>query len=221
MAKGKKKEEVSSESEDASESEEVKPKKKAVAAKKGAAAATKKGAAAAAPATKKRKGKSKVRRSASAYNLYVKAVRAKVQAANPDKGFGDLSKIMAEDWKAITPADKKHYENEAAKDKQRYEREKAAHGDSDSDDKPAKKRKKKDPNAPKKSLNAWMFYTNDNRAGVVAELGEDGRKVAEVTKVLAERWGKLTAGQKKVWEDKAAKDKDRYAGEMAKYKAKH
>ena len=68
----------------------------------------------------------------------------------------------------------------------------------DETDEPVKKKKKKDPNAPKKNLNAWMFFIQQVRPQVVTELGEDGKRVATVTKVAGERWSKMTAEEKAV-----------------------
>lgn len=68
----------------------------------------------------------------------------------------------------------------------------------DENDEPVKKKKKKDPNAPKKNLNAWMFFIQQVRPSVVAELGEDGKRVATVTKVVGDRWSKMTAEEKQV-----------------------
>lgn len=68
----------------------------------------------------------------------------------------------------------------------------------DENDEPVKKKKKKDPNAPKKNLNAWMFFIQQVRPSVVAELGEDGKRVATVTKVVGDRWSKMTAEEKAV-----------------------
>lgn len=42
-------------------------------------------------------------------------------------GFGDLTKAIAAEWNGMSDADKKKYNDMAAKDKERYEREKAAY----------------------------------------------------------------------------------------------
>lgn len=39
--------------------------------------------------------------------------------------FGELTKHIAEEWKALSEKDKKKYNDKAAKDKERYEEEKA------------------------------------------------------------------------------------------------
>ena len=74
----------------------------------------------------------------------------------------------------------------------------AEYPESDDDGAPAKKKKKKDPNAPKKNLNAWMFFIQQVRPQVMIELGEEGKRVAAVTKAVAERWSKMTPEEKAV-----------------------
>jgi hypothetical protein len=78
--------------------------------------------------------------------------------------------------------------------------------------------KKKDPNAPKKALSAYMFFCADNREKVKADNPEF--KVTEVTSELGKLWGALSEGDKKQYYDKAEKDKERYKKDMAGYKPK-
>ena len=75
---------------------------------------------------------------------------------------------------------------------------------------------KKDPNAPKRGLSAFMFFSNDNREKIKKE--NPGCSFGEVGKYLGEAWSKADAKTKKKYEEQAAKDKARYEKEMAKYK---
>ncbi|ODV93063.1 hypothetical protein PACTADRAFT_184821 [Pachysolen tannophilus NRRL Y-2460] len=76
-------------------------------------------------------------------------------------------------------------------------------------------KKKKDPNAPKRSLSAYMFFANETRDIVRAE--NPGIAFGQVGKVLGERWKALSDDQKKPFEDKAEADKKRYELEKAEY----
>jgi len=79
-------------------------------------------------------------------------------------------------------------------------------------------KKGKDPNAPKRGSNAYMFYANTNRSKV-----KEANKEASnsgLLKILGESWKKLTPEEKKPYEDMAAKDKERYQKEMEAYKPK-
>ena len=45
----------------------------------------------------------------------------------PELSFGAMGKALGEKWKSIEPKDKTKYEELAKKDKERYEKEKAAY----------------------------------------------------------------------------------------------
>lgn len=67
----------------------------------------------------------RLQRPKSAYFFYLDDVRAQVKSENPNKGVGDLAKIMGAMWNEIKEtkeADK--YNKKAQEDKARYEREK-------------------------------------------------------------------------------------------------
>ncbi|KAL8916940.1 MAG: hypothetical protein Q9208_008261 [Pyrenodesmia sp. 3 TL-2023] len=76
-------------------------------------------------------------------------------------------------------------------------------------------KKKKDPNAPKRGLSAYMFFANDNRDSVREE--NPGITFGQVGKVLGEKWKALNATQRKPYEARAAADKERYESEKASY----
>ena len=81
-----------------------------------------------------------------------------------------------------------------------------------------KKRAKKDPNAPKRPMTAYLIFTNDNRAKIMEEI--PGIKFTEVAKEASKRWKELDAEAKAVYEDKNKADKVRYETEMKAYTAK-
>jgi uncharacterized protein (DUF736 family) len=57
---------------------------------------------------------------------FCKDKRGEVKEAHPDWGVADIGKEMGALWKKISDKDKKKYEGEAAKDKERYEKVGAA-----------------------------------------------------------------------------------------------
>jgi len=79
-------------------------------------------------------------------------------------------------------------------------------------------RRKKDPNAPKRPITAYMFYAQDQRKVVNQERPD--AKFGEVGKLIGEKWRQLSPEDKKKYEELAAKDKERYDHEKAEYKAK-
>ncbi|KAF3007562.1 Non-histone chromosomal protein 6 [Curvularia kusanoi] len=78
-------------------------------------------------------------------------------------------------------------------------------------------KKKKDPNAPKRGLSAYMFFANEQRDKVREE--NPGIKFGEVGKMLGEKWKALSEKQRTPYEAKAAADKKRYEEEKAAYQA--
>ncbi|KAF9696867.1 hypothetical protein EKO04_004613 [Ascochyta lentis] len=78
-------------------------------------------------------------------------------------------------------------------------------------------KKKKDPNAPKRGLSAYMFFANEQRDKVRED--NPGIKFGDVGKMLGEKWKALSEKQRTPYEAKAAADKKRYEEEKAAYQA--
>ncbi|ROW16260.1 hypothetical protein VPNG_01811 [Cytospora leucostoma] len=80
-----------------------------------------------------------------------------------------------------------------------------------------KRRVKKDPNAPKRGLSAYMFFANEQRQSV----RDDNPDVTfgQVGKILGERWKALNEKQRAPYDAKAAADKKRYEDEKQAYNA--
>ncbi|OIW35009.1 hypothetical protein CONLIGDRAFT_675952 [Coniochaeta ligniaria NRRL 30616] len=79
------------------------------------------------------------------------------------------------------------------------------------------RRAKKDPNAPKRGLSAYMFFANEQRDNVREE--NPGVTFGQVGKILGERWKALSDKQRTPYEAKAAADKKRYEDEKQAYNA--
>jgi len=162
----------------------------------------------------------------TAYMLFCQEKRQEIKDKNPEVGFGQVGKLLGEAWKELPSEGKAKYNEVAAKDKIRYQKEnaayKAAHPDSSSSEdekKPAKKkRKKKDPNAPKKNASAYFHFSKKMRP----KIKEDNPKATfgEIGKLLGHAWKELAAEDKKEFEASAEKDKQRYEQESKAYQAK-
>ncbi|KAJ7682888.1 high mobility group box domain-containing protein [Mycena rosella] len=74
---------------------------------------------------------------------------------------------------------------------------------------------KKDPNAPKRALSAYMFFSQDWRERIKTENPEAG--FGEVGKLLGAKWKELDDEEKKPYVDQAAKDKTRAEDEKNAY----
>merc|ERR1711862_885405 len=80
------------------------------------------------------------------------------------------------------------------------------------------KKKVKDPNAPKRSLSAFFFFGNDQRAKIKEENPDFG--VTDIAKELGKRWADIDPNLKTKCEKLAEDDKARYAKEKAEYDEK-
>jgi len=78
----------------------------------------------AAKGSKKEKDPNAPKRNQSAYMIFCSENRPIVKEENPDAGFGDMGKLLGAKWKELDASGKKPYEDKAAADKERYEREK-------------------------------------------------------------------------------------------------
>merc|ERR1712072_1099126 len=76
-------------------------------------------------------------------------------------------------------------------------------------------KKPKDKNAPKRAMSAFMFFSNDMRPKVQAELGTTD--FGPVAKKVSEMWAALDESARAKYDAKNVKAKARYAKDLAKY----
>ncbi|KAH8089269.1 high mobility group box domain-containing protein [Filobasidium floriforme] len=74
---------------------------------------------------------------------------------------------------------------------------------------------KKDPNAPKRGLSAFMFYSTAQRENV--KKNNPGISFGEIGKQLGQQWREMTAQEKAPYEKQAAADKERAEREKKQY----
>jgi structure-specific recognition protein 1 len=78
---------------------------------------------------------------------------------------------------------------------------------------------RKAPQAPKRFKSSYICFFVAKQAEIKQQLEDDGASatVAMVSKRSAELWKQLSPSEKQVWEEVAAKDKQRYIDEKAAY----
>lgn len=157
----------------------------------------------------------------SSYMFFAADKREEVKSKHNITTIGDIGKKLGELWNGMSEDDKKPYEAMAAKDKERYQKEK----DSGLETKPRKVKgekkagkKKKDPNAPKRPQSAYFLWLNENRAKIIEEHKPEGG-VAGVAKKAGELWGKMTDADKKKYVTMAEQKKAEYEKEKEAYDA--
>merc|ERR1719498_838989 len=160
-------------------------------------------------ATKKKKKPKKPKRNMSAFFLYSNANRERVKTENPDAKFGDIAKILSQEFKGLPENEKEQWKDLAAKDKERYQREMEDYvppSDDSEDDGKRKKKKKKDPNAPKRNQTAFFIYSNMHRATVKETNPEAG--FGDIAKIISKQFKALSEKEREKYDKLAAEDKE-------------
>lgn len=83
-----------------------------------------------------------------------------------------------------------------------------------------KKRSKKDPNAPKRALSAYMYFAKEKREEFVKKNPSLKSDISRMGKLIGESWSKLNPEGKAKFDRMAAVDKARYEKEITDYKKK-
>ena len=153
------------------------------------------------------------KRGKSAYLYFCNMNRDKArEALGPDAKATDVTSKLGSMWNQLKNDKKRSselskYENMAAEDKERYEKDRAEYVP------PEHLGVKKAKTGPKRGKSAYLYFCEAKRDEVRKTLGADA-KAADVTRKLGEMWNKLK-GQNKTGEyDKLAEaDKERYYSE--------
>jgi high mobility group protein B2 len=174
------------------------------------------------PVVKPKRGKNgkdpnKPKRNMSAFFLYSNANRARVKTENPDIKFGQIAQLLSVEFKQISADERAKWDAKALEDKERYQRQMEHYVPPDDleDDYP-KRKKKKDPNAPKRNMSAYFLYSNAIRPSVKEE--NPDASFGDVAKIISKQYKQLTEKELAVYQKKAAEDKVRYQREMRTYK---
>ncbi|XP_071767921.1 high mobility group protein B1a [Centroberyx gerrardi] len=162
------------------------------------------------------KDPTKPRGKMSSYAYFVQTCREEHKKKHPDASvnFAEFSKKCSERWKTMSAKEKGKFEDLAKQDKARYEREMKNYIPPKGD----KKKRFKDPNAPKRPPSAFFIFCAEFRPKVKGE--SPGLSIGDVAKKLGEMWNSTAAEDKQPFEKKAAKLKEKYEKDIAAYRAK-
>ena len=151
------------------------------------------------------------KKSLTAYTLFVKINRKKLQEEDPNKTTPQLMKEIGRLWKNIGEKEKNWFQTMAMKDKERYKRE--------MDEMQRLKDKYKmndcELQRPKKCLSSYMIFVREVRTKVTQEF--PNMNALDVMKEVGNRWQSITELDKSYFQDMANKDKDRFKRENQKY----
>ncbi|XP_059208168.1 high mobility group-T protein-like isoform X2 [Centropristis striata] len=166
---------------------------------------------------KTKKDPAKPRGKMSSYAYFVQTCREEHKKKHPEASvnFAEFSKKCSERWKTMSGKEKGKFEDLAKLDKVRYDREMMNYV-------PArgcgKKKKYKDPNAPKRPPSAFFIFCSEYRPKVKGET--PGLSIGDVAKRLGEMWNGTASEDKQPFEKKASILKEKYERDVATYRAK-
>jgi len=170
------------------------------------------------------KGRSKLEQKVARLNLRVLREALAFFGQDPEGERDDLVPRLSDFLEKPKPSEEVYHVGAEKKRKRSRSRSRSKSPSSSSKSRsrsssksPKKKRAKKDPNAPKRSLSAYMFFVKDIRPDLAKKYPNE--RVSEIAKRMGAKWGKLSSNDKKKYEAKAAKDKERYAKEKKKYES--
>ncbi|KAG6719788.1 hypothetical protein I3842_03G024400 [Carya illinoinensis] len=139
----------------------------------------------------------------------------KDDGGSPTDDSGEEESDASESGDEKEKPGKKESRKETMSSKATSSKKKSRDGDEDASKK-KKQKKKKDPNAPKRAMSGFMFFSQMERENV--KKSNPGIVFTEVGRVLGDKWKKMTAEEKEPYEAKARQDQKRYREEISGYK---
>lgn len=165
---------------------------------------------------------SKPRGKMTAYAFFVQTCREEYKKKHPEEqvDFAEFSKKCAERWKTMTDNEKKRFNQMAESDKKRFEAEMGTYVPPTQigAKKGRKQKKQKDPNAPKRSMSGFFWFSSEGRVKVKA--ANPDFSIGDVAKELGKQWADLNEKDKSRFEAMAEKDRERYEREKTEYHLK-
>eukprot|EP00745_Piridium_sociabile_P033484 TRINITY_DN57391_c1_g2_i3.p1 TRINITY_DN57391_c1_g2~~TRINITY_DN57391_c1_g2_i3.p1 ORF type:complete len:203 (-),score=78.32 TRINITY_DN57391_c1_g2_i3:1424-2032(-) len=155
---------------------------------------------------KKVKDVNKPKRSTSAYFYYLAHCREVANKTGKNiSRIAEFTKESSAKWREMNEVQKKPFDEQAAKDKERYDREMTAY-----------RGKKVDPNKPKRPMTAYFMFLGDFRI----KMKNRGVDHKEILRLAGEEWRNMNAEDKKPFEKRSIEAGRRYETEMAEYRKK-
>ena len=161
--------------------------------------------------TRAKKDPNAPKRPLCGFMMFSNEERVKVRELMPNAGVGELGKELGKRWAEAPPDVRAKYNEMAAQDKNRFQREKQEYVMQPHTGRWRGARAKKDPNAPKRNVPGFMWFSNEERSKVRAL--NPGMRVGDCAKELSRRWAMADPETKARFEQMAFEDKQRYERE--------
>jgi hypothetical protein len=123
--------------------------------------------------------------------------------------------MVSQSWKALTEREREPWIQLAARDRARFEFEKAAY--TGRWKAPKNERPPKDPNAPKRPITAFLAFSNHHRALVKAQ--NPGMMTTDLSKILAHMWKVAPKEERLFYIEQDRRQRKSYKAAMTQYKA--
>ncbi|CAE1142392.1 HMGB3 [Acanthosepion pharaonis] len=162
--------------------------------------------------SKKPKDVNKPKRATSAYFFYMASCRdqAKKAGKNVSK-VAEFTKECSEKWKNLSSSQRKPFDEKAAKDKARYEKEMAEY----------KGKSSGDPDKPKRPPTSYFLFLADFRKNYVPkDKSEQNSAHKIILKEAGEKWRDMTLEEKKHYVKRSEEEVKKYKAAIADYKKK-
>ncbi|XP_064605104.1 high mobility group protein DSP1-like [Liolophura sinensis] len=153
---------------------------------------------------RKPKDVNKPKRALTAYFLFLADCRCKAKLAGRNiSRIAEFTKECSEEWRSLADNDRRRYEEQAAKDRARYDAEMAQY-----------KGKKCEPGKPKRAKSGYFFFLDDFRVMM------KGKNIdhKEILRKAGEVWRGMSEDDKKKYEKKSQEDQKRYEREMVEFR---
>ena len=161
-----------------------------------------------------RKAPTAPKRFKSSYICFFMAKQSEIKNELGDQAtVSNISKRSAEMWKTLSAEERGHWDEVAARDKERYMMEKAMYTG------PWQipwKRAKKDPSAPKRPSSAFLYFSQGRRSQI-KEANPDLRNT-QVSRVLGEMWRSLSDDERRPHLEKEKEEREKYKVAMTEWK---
>eukprot|EP00042_Codosiga_hollandica_P034699 m.246699 g.246699 ORF g.246699 m.246699 type:complete len:447 (-) comp54474_c0_seq1:107-1447(-) len=151
----------------------------------------------------------------TAYNFFVQCKRVELVEQNPGITTTEVMYKAAALWRELSLQDRTPYKAMADRDRERVLRDRAAYDPSSVQ---PKKRMRRDPDAPKRPMSAFLYFANEFRPKLSAE--NPGYVMTELSKRLASMWASLSDVQKAPYFQTAHEAKLRQREAMIEYQSR-
>ena len=167
------------------------------------------------PSTPTRGGKNN-----TAYSIFVQACKDEHKRRFPDEQLlmSEFNKKCADRWKIMSDREKKWFNIQAESGDRKCDFTPRTPNTEGGAKRGRKPRSKKDPNAPKRALSGFFWFSNDERGKVKAANPDFG--VGDIAKELGRRWAEASEEVKAKFEALAANDRVRYDKEKLAYQSR-